>query len=37
MMAYQAYLNGELEDFEYPIEAVQEAMTHLPKVEMAEV
>jgi tryptophan synthase beta chain len=36
MMAYQAYLNGELEDFEYPIEAVQEAMTHLPKVEMAE-
>jgi tryptophan synthase beta chain len=37
MMAYQAYLNGELEDFEYPVEAVQEAMTHLPKVEMAEV
>ena len=36
MMAYQAYLNGELEDFEYPVEAVQEAMTHLPKVEMAE-
>jgi tryptophan synthase beta chain len=34
MMAYQAYLNGELEDFEYPVEAVQEAMQHLPQVEM---
>ena len=37
MMAYQAYLNGELEDFEYPVEAVQEAMQHLPQVEMAAV
>jgi hypothetical protein len=37
MMAYQAYLNGELEDFEYPVEAVQEAMQHLPQVEMATV
>ena len=36
MMAYQAYLNGELEDFEYPAEAVQEAMQHLPQVEMAQ-
>jgi len=35
MMAYQAYLNGELEDFEYPTEAIQEAMQHLPQVEMA--
>jgi predicted alternative tryptophan synthase beta-subunit len=35
MMAYQAYLNNELEDFEYPAEAVQEAMQHLPKVEIA--
>jgi tryptophan synthase beta chain len=35
MMAYQAYLNGELEDFEYPVEAVKEAMQHLPQVEMA--
>jgi len=34
MMAYQAYLNGELEDFEYPLEAVQEAMQHLPQVDM---
>ena len=37
MMAYQAYLNGELEDFEYPVEAVREAMQHLPQVEMASV
>ncbi len=35
MMAYQAYLNGELEDFEYPVAAVQEAMQHLPQVELA--
>jgi tryptophan synthase beta chain len=35
MMAYQAYLNGELEDYEYPVEAVQEAMQHLPQVETA--
>jgi tryptophan synthase beta chain len=32
MMAYQAYLNGELEDFEYPLEAVHEAIQHLPQV-----
>jgi tryptophan synthase beta chain len=31
-MAYQAYLNGELEDYEYPMEAVKEAMQHLPQV-----
>jgi tryptophan synthase beta chain len=35
MTAYESYLNGELEDFEYPAEAVQEAMQHLPQVEMA--
>jgi len=32
MMAYEAYLHGKLEDFEYPKEKVAEAMTHLPKV-----
>jgi tryptophan synthase beta chain len=37
MMAYQAYLNGELEDFEYPVAAVQEAIQHLPQVELAAV
>ena len=35
MMAYQSYLAGELEDYEYPAEAVKEAMQHLPQVEMA--
>jgi tryptophan synthase beta chain len=35
MMAYQAYLNGDLEDYEYPVEAVKEATQHLPQVEMA--
>jgi len=30
--AYDAYLKKELEDYEYPDEAVQEAMTHLPEV-----
>ncbi len=30
MGAYEAYLSGKLEDYEYPAEAVQEAMKHLP-------
>ncbi len=34
MMAYDAYHNGKLEDYEYPAAMVQEAMTHLPKVSM---
>jgi tryptophan synthase beta chain len=32
MMAYEAYHHGQLQDFEYPQEMVEEAMTHLPKV-----
>ena len=32
MMAYDAYHNGKLEDYEYPQAMVDEAMTHLPKV-----
>ncbi len=32
MTAYEAYLHGQLEDYEYPAEQVQEAMTHLPQV-----
>ena len=32
MLAYEAYHQGKLEDYEYPDELVQEAMTHLPKV-----
>jgi len=34
MMAYQAYMNGELVDYEYPAEAIQEAMKDLPQVSM---
>ena len=34
MGAYESYLSGKLEDFEYPAEAVKEAMMKLPKVEM---
>src|SRR5512138_2594777 len=34
MGAYEAYLSGKLEDYEYPVEAVQEAMKHLPQVQM---
>ena len=34
MGAYEAYLSGKLEDYEYPAEAVQEAMQHLPQVQM---
>lgn len=32
LSAYQKYLAGELEDYEYPAEAVEEAMQHLPQV-----
>ena len=35
MGAYEAYLAGKLEDYEYPAEAVQEAMHHLPQVQLA--
>ena len=30
--AYESYLSGKLEDYEYPEEAVKEAMTKLPEV-----
>ena len=32
MMAYEQYLHGKLEDYEYPVAMVEEAMTHLPQV-----
>ncbi len=32
LAAYEAYLNGSLEDYEYPREAVMEALKELPKV-----
>ena len=32
MSAYEAYLSGKLEDYEYPAEAVRAAMEELPKV-----
>ncbi len=32
MTAYEQYLHGQLQDYEYPAEKVAEAMTHLPKV-----
>jgi len=32
MTAYEQYHQGKLSDFEYPSEAIEEAMTHLPKV-----
>jgi tryptophan synthase beta chain len=32
MTSYQSYLSGKLEDYEYPAEAIQEAITDLPKV-----
>ena len=33
MTAYDAYLAGGLQDYEYPIEAVEQAMTSLPAIE----
>ena len=32
MGAYDAYLSGTLEDYAYPAEAIQQALTELPKV-----
>jgi tryptophan synthase beta chain len=32
MAAYEAYLSGKLEDYEYPEEKVNEALAHLPQV-----
>jgi tryptophan synthase beta chain len=32
MSAYQAYLSGKLEDYEYPEEAIQLSLEHLPKI-----
>ncbi|HLE27997.1 MAG TPA: TrpB-like pyridoxal-phosphate dependent enzyme, partial [Anaerolineales bacterium] len=34
LTAYDAYHQGQLEDYEYPAERVAEAMTHLPQVQM---
>ena len=32
LSAYEAYLSGKLQDYEYPAEKVAEALRHLPKV-----
>ncbi|MFH1662394.1 MAG: TrpB-like pyridoxal phosphate-dependent enzyme [Chloroflexota bacterium] len=32
LAAYDAYLSGKLQDYEYPEEKVREALTHLPEV-----
>src|SRR5207253_6278356 len=32
LSAYEAFLAGKLQDYEYPAEKVQEALKHLPKV-----
>ena len=37
LAAYQAYLHGQLEDYVYPAQAVQEAMKELPQVGMAAI
>ncbi len=34
MTAFEQYHQGKLEDYEYPVEAVDDAMKHLPKVPM---
>ncbi|MBC8496752.1 MAG: TrpB-like pyridoxal-phosphate dependent enzyme, partial [Chloroflexi bacterium] len=34
LSAYQTYLNGELEDYEHPEEAIQAALQHLPQVNL---
>ena len=32
MAAYDAYFSNQLEDYEYPETAIQESLSHLPKV-----
>ncbi|MCB9422766.1 MAG: TrpB-like pyridoxal phosphate-dependent enzyme [Ardenticatenaceae bacterium] len=32
MTAYEAYLKGGLQDYDYPQRAIEEAMTHLPQI-----
>ena len=32
MSAYEQYFSGALHDFEYPLEAIEESLHHLPKV-----
>ncbi|PLY01116.1 MAG: TrpB-like pyridoxal phosphate-dependent enzyme [Desulfuromonas sp.] len=34
MAAYDAFFSGELEDYEYPEEAIKDSLSHLPKVEI---
>lgn len=34
MASYDKYLAGDLEDFDYPQDAIEEALQHLPKVDM---
>ncbi len=34
LAAYQAYLSGQLEDYEYPAEAIQNALKDLPQVKI---
>ena len=33
MAAYDRYFNGELQDYEYPREAIASALAHLPRIE----
>jgi tryptophan synthase beta chain len=35
LTAYEAFLNGKLQDYAYPEDLVREAMTHLPEVSIA--
>ncbi len=34
LSAYQAYLSGELADYEYPQEAIEQALEHIPQVSL---
>ncbi len=35
LAAYEAYLQGSLQDYEYPEEAIRESLAHLPRVPVA--
>ncbi len=35
LSAYEAYLHGQLQDYDYPQEAVEKAMTELPEIQLS--
>jgi tryptophan synthase beta chain len=37
LLSYQEYLSGRLQDYDYPAEAIEDALSHLPSVELPQI